>query len=84
MKPIWWLDPTDEKALTCDSEFLIGDQLLVAPVLEDGARSRSVYLPAGRWHDELRGGEKIGPTTLWDYHVELDEIATFSREVSCI
>ena len=78
MKPIWWLDPTDEKALTCDSEFLIGDQLLVAPVLEDGARSRSVYLPAGRWHDELRGGELGGPRTIENYQVELSEIATFT------
>jgi alpha-D-xyloside xylohydrolase len=30
-------------------EYLYGDNLLVAPVTVEGARSRSVYLPEGRW-----------------------------------
>jgi len=32
-----------------DDEFLIGDRLLVAPVMTHAARSRRVYLPVGRW-----------------------------------
>ena len=34
---------------------MIGDDLLVAPVLEEGARSRSVYLPDGSWFDVWTG-----------------------------
>lgn len=30
-------------------EFLLGDRYLVAPILKEGARSRTVYLPTGRW-----------------------------------
>lgn len=32
-------------------QFLLGEGLLVAPVLESGARARSVTLPLGRWRD---------------------------------
>lgn len=32
------------------NQFLLGADLLVAPVLEPEARSRVVYLPAGRWY----------------------------------
>jgi alpha-glucosidase len=32
-------------------QFLLGEGLLVAPVLESGARARSVTLPPGRWRD---------------------------------
>ena len=46
---MWWLDPMDGEALTVEDEFLLGDFLLVAPVLEEGAVKRDVYLPRGRW-----------------------------------
>jgi len=44
----------DDVALRCDSQFPLGDRLLVAPVLHQGARSRDVYLsgaPPVRWKD---------------------------------
>ena len=42
---VWWLDPMDEEALGLEDEFLLGDSLLVAPVLEEDAVKRDVYLP---------------------------------------
>ena len=48
VRPLWWLAPGDEVALGVDDEFLLGDGVLVAPVLERGATSRRVYLPHGR------------------------------------
>lgn len=36
-------------------EFLIGDKYLVAPILTEGAKSRTVYLPSGRWQSALTG-----------------------------
>lgn len=36
-------------------EFMLGDGLLVAPILEDGATSRKVYLPEGNWTNLLTG-----------------------------
>ncbi|XP_064616404.1 myogenesis-regulating glycosidase-like [Liolophura sinensis] len=79
IRPIWWLAPEDEDALQVDSEFMVGDFLLVAPILEDAQRQRSIYLPEGKWRDELRGCELDGKTWLQDYRIELDQVATFVK-----
>jgi len=54
IRPLWWVAPTDPEALSIGDEFLVGDDLLVAPVIVQSARSRDIYLPAGLWRDELR------------------------------
>ena len=41
--------PDDPVARRCEDAYLLGDALLVAPVLERGARSRTAYLPVGGW-----------------------------------
>ena len=56
--------PDDAKAYDCDDEYLIGDKMLVAPVIEPAATSRSLYLPQGSWTDYwtgtvLEGGRNI-------------------------
>ncbi|CAG5120955.1 unnamed protein product [Candidula unifasciata] len=79
VRPLWWIAPTDVNALTLDSEFLLGDDLLVAPVLEKGARSRDIYLPPGQWHDELRDIVRSGGTWLKNYIAELDELPYFTK-----
>jgi alpha-glucosidase (family GH31 glycosyl hydrolase) len=43
--------PDDPRMLTVLDAYMLGDELLVAPVVEMGATSRRVVLPAGRWHD---------------------------------
>ena len=44
-------------------QFVLGRDIIVAPVLEQGARSRSVALPPGTWQDEngetYKGGQTI-------------------------
>ena len=79
VRPLWWLAPTDLVALTTDSQFLLGDDLLVAPVLEQGSRSRDVYLPAGTWRDETRGGSYVGPQWLRGYRADLHVLPYFQR-----
>ena len=79
IRPLWWVAPEDPEALVVSDEFLVGDDILVAPIVVDGARKRDIFLPQGRWADKLRGGEVIGPTTLKDYQVALEELAFFER-----
>ncbi|KAG9354306.1 hypothetical protein AGOR_G00008030 [Albula goreensis] len=78
IRPLWWIATGDETAYKIDSQFLIGDDLMVAPVLEPGKQERDIYLPAGRWRS-YKGEifDNKGPLHLTDYPVDLDEIAYF-------
>ena len=46
--------PGDARAVRRQTEFLFGPDLLAAPVIEPGARSRRLYLPHGLWIDLWR------------------------------
>ena len=48
-RPLAWVAPMHAASLACDDQFLLGDDLLVAPVLEEGATSRTIQLPPGEW-----------------------------------
>jgi alpha-glucosidase (family GH31 glycosyl hydrolase) len=54
-RPLWLDYPTDRTAAAQDQEWLLGPDLLVAPVVQQGARSRPVYLPAGCWRTGTTG-----------------------------
>ncbi|XP_061754542.1 myogenesis-regulating glycosidase-like isoform X3 [Nerophis ophidion] len=77
IRPLWWIANDDEVAYKIDSQFLIGDDLMVAPVLEPGKQERDIYLPAGRWRSYKGEHFVKGPTFLTDYPVDLDEVAYF-------
>jgi alpha-glucosidase len=51
VRPLCWADHTDPALRDVDDAFLLGDALLVAPILEPGAGERTVRLPAGLWYD---------------------------------
>ncbi|GAA2594523.1 glycoside hydrolase family 31 protein [Streptomyces axinellae] len=64
VRPVWWQHPRDRALRDCEDAFLLGDALLVAPVLEPGARTREVRLPSGRWYDTATGRAYEGPRTV--------------------
>ena len=49
LRPLALHHAGDEDALREDSQYLLGQGLMVAPVMAAGHRRRQVYLPAGRW-----------------------------------
>ena len=48
-RPLWLAYPSDPRAAAQDQEWLLGPDLLVAPVIAEGATSRRVYFPRGCW-----------------------------------
>lgn len=48
-RPLFLHFEGDPQTASIQDQFLYGRDMLVAPIIEDGARSRSVYLPAGSW-----------------------------------
>ncbi|MBA8815819.1 alpha-glucosidase (family GH31 glycosyl hydrolase) [Microbacterium halimionae] len=55
MRPLYFDHPLDERVWDMPVQWMLGDALLIAPVLEPGALSWQVYLPAGEWVDVTTG-----------------------------
>ena len=67
-----------------DDEYLLGPDLLVAPVLEPGATARQVYLPAGGWYDWHTGERARGRPLGGRAHADgADPRVTPARARSC-
>lgn len=60
MRPLVLHYPTDVKVQEMNSQFMVGEQLVVAPIIEQGASERLVYLPQGVWFDYWTGREMSG------------------------
>jgi alpha-glucosidase len=61
VRPLWWAAPEDRALRDCEDAFMLGDCLLVAPVLDHGADRRAVQLPRGRWYDTVTEEAYEGP-----------------------
>ncbi|KUG06959.1 TIM-barrel domain-containing protein [Solirubrum puertoriconensis] len=64
-RPMNYEHPTDERLANLNDQYLLGRDLLVAPVTQPGQRRRNVVLPTGTWADyhtgtPVRGGQTIG------------------------
>ena len=62
LRTLFFEYPNDPTSWTIDDEYMFGSNLLVAPLFDEGARERNVYLPPGAWIDYqsgkvYRGGE---------------------------
>jgi alpha-glucosidase len=61
IRPLFYDIPDDPRAWEPTDSFMLGDAMLVAPVVTPGARSLSVYLPAGAaWRDGWSGERLTG------------------------
>ena len=82
-RPLVFDHQDDATVLELDDEYLLGRDLLVAPVMEPGMTARQVYLPRGEWHDwhtgEVHAGGAfvIAPTPM-------DRIPLYARAGSVV
>jgi len=60
-RPLWLVYPGDRTAWRQDQEWLLGSDVLVAPVVKQGATSRQVYFPQGCWQSADTGRVYRGP-----------------------
>jgi len=66
MRPLFFEYPNDKKSQLESYEYMFGQNLLVAPIVEPEKEKadRKIYLPAGKWYDfynneEINGGNDI-------------------------
>ena len=77
IKPMWWNDSNDHTNLIIDDQYLLGDSLLVAPILDKGAVKRDIYLPKGNWKDGYNSSTYSGPIWLKNYDASIEIIPYF-------
>ncbi|MGH3562319.1 MAG: TIM-barrel domain-containing protein, partial [Mycobacterium sp.] len=61
-RPVWLAAPTDARAWAADQEWMLGPDLLIAPVVTQGTTQRSVYIPPGCWNRQDSPGTYTGPS----------------------
>lgn len=64
MRPLFYDYPQDKKAWEIEDEYMFGPDMLVAPILYEDMRERTLYLPEGDWIDinfktEYQGGDFV-------------------------
>ncbi len=79
MKPLFYDYPADKTCWEIADEFLFGHDLLVAPVLYAGERTRTLYLPEGRWCEYETGNVYDGGCTI-TVDAPLNRVPLFVKE----
>jgi alpha-D-xyloside xylohydrolase len=77
LRPMVLEFPEDPNTRHLDLQYMLGDALLVAPVVDRSTR-RSVYLPPGDWFDFWTDRATAGPAWI-DYEAPLDRLPLFVR-----
>src|SRR5262249_51343523 len=78
MRALWLHYRGDPEAVKLGDEYLWGRDLLVAPVVEKGAKARRLYLPAGTWYDWWTG-EKVAGQRWIERPVDLATLPLYAR-----
>lgn len=84
MRPLLLEYPGDEETYSLDGQFLFGEEFLVAPVVEEGATIKKVYLPKGVWRDYNDPHNSFQGGTYIEYNAPLDIIPIFVKEGAII
>jgi alpha-D-xyloside xylohydrolase len=80
MRPLFYDFPQDKECWNVEDAYMFGPDLLVAPVMEEGVRTRSVYLPAGAtWTDASTKKTYDGGQTV-TVPAPIDVIPVFLRD----
>lgn len=79
MRPMFFDFPEDEQCYTLGEQYMFGDDILFAPIVEKGQTEKKVYLPKGHWvltkNKEVYNGEEW-----YTIKAALNEFVAFARE----
>ncbi|MBN1498872.1 MAG: family 31 glucosidase [Spirochaetes bacterium] len=80
MRPLFYEFPEDKTSWLIEDEYMFGDSLLVAPVLEHGGVKRKIYLPAGASWKEYETGSVFDGGQFIEAEAPLESIPVFLRD----
>lgn len=85
VRPMWWEEPELQGIDKIYDQFMVGENIVVAPILQKGQRERSVFLPRGSWQKidpstcKPTGPVLSGPQTIENVSAPLDEMLFYVR-----
>ncbi len=80
MRPLFFDFYDDKETFAIEDQFMFGPDLLVAPVLYEGATSRQVYLPDGSTWTDSRSGKLLKGGQLITAEASLEHIPLYLRD----
>ena len=79
VRPLFMLYPNDKKTIHIKDQIMVGNKLLVCPILKEKTDTRMIYLPAGVWKhfftDEIFEGGKT-----YSIYAPLGQPAIFEKQ----
>ncbi len=81
MRPMFYDFYEDETCYTLDDQYMFGEDILFAPILEQGITQRKVYLPEGNWININDGQNYEGKKTVM-VNAEIHEFIAFIKNGS--
>lgn len=80
MRPLFFEFQNDEKVWDINDEYLYGPDILVAPIIYEGATSREVYLPKGSNWTDAHSGKIYDGGQMISVDAPIDIIPVFLRD----
>lgn len=81
MRPMFYDYPDDEICYTLGEQYMFGDDILFAPITNQGQTEKNVYLPKGQWIRTMDKTEYTGGITV-KCRAEINEFIAFVRKDS--
>jgi alpha-glucosidase len=79
IRPLWYEYPEDKGTYLNNEEFLLGKDILVAPVVKEGDQPKGIYLPAGTEWLDWWTGEKLESGKMHYLKFPLDRLPIYIR-----
>ena len=75
--------PNDTVAAAMEFQYMLGDNLIVAPIENEGQYEKLLYLPEGEWIDLFWGASRPG-NSMYTYYADLDSLPVFVKAGSIL
>lgn len=79
LRPMFYENFADSNLLKAETQFMWGDNILVAPVIQQGAVTKNIYFPEGEWYDFVRNKYYSGGQWITD-SASIGEIPFFLQQ----
>jgi alpha-glucosidase (family GH31 glycosyl hydrolase) len=76
IRPLWWINNSDIQTYTIDNQFLVGNDILVAPIVNENKYEQNIYIPNGSWQ-HFNGTIYTGPGWFRNFQAPIDVINYF-------